>query len=76
MHLTNVIIINGCCASFPDKLFDQLAENGRMAFFEPIGTLGKLVLIKKSKAGFSKTYIDEMFVPEITEFEKTPEFVF
>ncbi|MGC6392011.1 MAG: protein-L-isoaspartate O-methyltransferase family protein [Alphaproteobacteria bacterium] len=70
------IMVNGACEEFPSELFAQLAEGGRLAFFEPLGNLARLMVVKKVNNAISRKNIDEMFAPSLPMFHKKPSFVF
>ena len=72
------IFIFGSIPAVPEKLFEQLADNGKLvcAIKDYNSTNGKAIVYTKNKGIISSSVIFETYAPEIPGFEKNKDFEF
>lgn len=72
----DLIIINGAVDQVPDKLFDQLRDDGRLLTFVGHGNSGNLTMFRKTGAGTTSVPIMNASVPQMPGFQLEEGFVF
>ncbi len=72
----DVIFINGAIAIEPDKVLQQLKDQGRLVVVLSETGFGKAYLFKRSDSNIAKRSVFDLSVPVLPGFEKDKEFVF
>ena len=71
------IVIEGGVNHVPNKILNQLSENGRLVAVEiEEGVVGKANLYQRHGNEFTKNYLFDAYIPVFDCFKKTQKFIF
>jgi protein-L-isoaspartate(D-aspartate) O-methyltransferase len=72
----DVIILNGATEILPDRLFDQLAEDGRLVGIFATGKPARVKIVTRSHADLGHRALFDAAAPVLPGLERRPSFVF
>jgi protein-L-isoaspartate(D-aspartate) O-methyltransferase len=72
----DVIILNGATEIMPDRLFEQLAEDGRLVGIFDTGKLARVMIVTRSHGDLGHRVLFDGAAPVLPGLERRPSFVF
>lgn len=72
----DAILVSGACETVAESLFPLLREGGRLIAVDGLGRSARVNLYQKSGSNVSARPVFDAAAPVLTEFRRTPSFVF